>query len=91
VQQPGGTPAPTAAAEPQANFLPLPDRWRFDFPKELDRAVDESGNQLAVFGRRGSRPLDLSEMYRMYLKGDKIWTVTDSSPAAPQEFRLPAR
>src|SRR5262249_37218520 len=30
-QQPG-TPAPTSASEPQADFLPVPDRWRFDFP-----------------------------------------------------------
>jgi hypothetical protein len=53
------------------------------------RAVDESGNQLAVFGRRGSRPLDQSEMFKMYLRGDKIWTVSNDPPSAPQAFRLP--
>ena len=36
---------------------------------DRDRAVDESGNQLAVFGRRGARPFDLAEMRRMYSGG----------------------
>ena len=54
-----------------------------------DRAVDESGNQLAVFGRRGSRPFDQSEMYRMYLRGDQIWTVTNEPAGPPLEFRAP--
>jgi hypothetical protein len=34
---------------------------------DRDRAVDESGNQIAVFGRRGSRPLSVPEMQRLYL------------------------
>jgi hypothetical protein len=56
---------------------------------DRDRAVDESGNQLAVFGRRGSRPLDRPEMWRMYLKGEKVWT-TDAQPSsAPREFKRP--
>ena len=33
---------------------------------DRDRAVDESGNQVAVFGRRGGRPFNLEEMQRMY-------------------------
>ncbi len=56
---------------------------------DRDRAVDESGNQLAVFGRRGARPFDQSELYRMYLRGDKIWTVTDRPPSAPLALGLP--
>jgi hypothetical protein len=56
---------------------------------DRDRAVDESGNQLAVFGRRGARPLDQSEMFKMYLRGDKIWTVSNDPPSAPLAFRLP--
>jgi hypothetical protein len=32
---------------------------------DRDRAVDESGNQIAVFGRRGARPFRLDEMLRM--------------------------
>jgi len=35
---------------------------------DRDRAADESGNQLSVFGRRGARPFNLGEMQRMYLK-----------------------
>jgi len=43
---------------------------------ERDRAVDESGNQIAVFGRIGSRPFHLDEMQKLYLRPDgKPWTV----------------
>jgi hypothetical protein len=51
---------------------------------DRDRAVDESGHQLAVFGRRGSRPFNLEEMQRLYLRNGKLFTVTDSplGPAA---------
>ncbi len=34
---------------------------------DRDRAVDESGNQLAVFGRRGARPLNGAESRSLYL------------------------
>ncbi len=47
-------------------------------PLERDRAVDESGGQVAVFGRRGSRPLNLTEMQKLYLnKEGKPWFVKD--------------
>ena len=36
---------------------------------DRDRAVDESGNQLAVFGRRGARPLNGVESRQLYLHG----------------------
>ena len=39
-------------------------------PLERDRGVDESGNQIAVFGRRGSRPLNDAEMRKMYLNNN---------------------
>jgi hypothetical protein len=47
-------------------------------PLERDRAVDETGGQVAVFGRRGSRPFTLAEMQRLYLdaKGEP-WFVQD--------------
>ena len=47
-------------------------------PLERDRAVDETGGQIAVFGRRGSRPFTLAEMQRLYLdaKGEP-WFVQD--------------
>ncbi len=35
---------------------------------DRDRGVDESGNQIAVLGRRGARPFNLQEMQRMYLR-----------------------
>ncbi len=44
---------------------------------DRDRAVDESGNQVSVFGRLGSRPFTLAEMQRLYLKEAKLWTVTE--------------
>jgi hypothetical protein len=51
---------------------------------DRDRAVDESGNQVAVFGRRGGRPFNLEEMRRMYLDRDgQLRTVTDTPPGPP--------
>jgi hypothetical protein len=47
-----------------------------------DRAVDESGNQIAVFGRRGARPFNLDEMRRMYIRNGNVYTVTDDPPGA---------
>lgn len=47
---------------------------------DRDRAVDESGNQLAVFGRRGARPLNGEEMRRMYLRVGELYTVSDAPP-----------
>jgi hypothetical protein len=47
---------------------------------DRDRAVDESGNQVAVFGRRGGRPLNGDEMRRMYLRDGALWTVTGQPP-----------
>jgi hypothetical protein len=49
---------------------------------DRDRAVDESGNQLAVFGRRGARPLNRAESEKLYLRDGKLYTVTDT-PAGP--------
>src|SRR5580700_9217542 len=46
---------------------------------DRDRAVDESGNQLAVFGRRGARPLNRAEMQRLYQHSTNgiFYSVTD--------------
>jgi len=44
---------------------------------DRDRAVDESGNQVSIFGRLGSRPFTLEEMQRMYMKEGKVWMVSD--------------
>ncbi len=51
---------------------------------DRDRAVDESGNQLAVFGRRGARPFNRSEIERLYLRDGNLYTVTDRPPAAAE-------
>jgi len=49
---------------------------------DRDRAVDESGNQLAVFGRRGARPLNRAEMQRLYLHSNgRFYTVADEAAA----------
>ncbi|MFO0871174.1 MAG: hypothetical protein U0935_19800 [Pirellulales bacterium] len=45
---------------------------------DRDRAVDESGQQIAVFGRVGARPLNLDEQQRMYRQ-----------PSAPGQWRGP--
>jgi hypothetical protein len=47
---------------------------------DRDRAVDESGNQLAVFGRRGSRPFTRKEMERMFLHAGKVFQVSNDPP-----------
>jgi hypothetical protein len=45
---------------------------------DRDRAVDETGHQMAVFGRLGSRPFTLDEMQELYLDDDgEPWYVTD--------------
>jgi hypothetical protein len=50
---------------------------------DRDRAVDESGNQLAVFGRRGARPFNRAEMERLYLRNGGLYTVSDEAPGSP--------
>ena len=47
---------------------------------DRDRGVDESGNQIAVLGRRGARPFNQQEMQRMYLRNGKLYTVIDGPP-----------
>jgi hypothetical protein len=45
---------------------------------DRDRGVDETGGQIAVFGRKGSRPLNLEEMRQLHLdKNGKPWFVED--------------
>jgi hypothetical protein len=51
---------------------------------DRDRAVDESGNQLSVFGRRGARPFHLDEMQKLYLRDGQLYTVTNTPPGRPQ-------
>jgi hypothetical protein len=52
---------------------------------DRDRAVDESGSQIAVFGRVGARPLNREEQTRMYrrmaplhtTRAGEVWQVSD--------------
>jgi hypothetical protein len=56
-------------------------------PLERDRAVDETGHQVAVLGRLGSRPFRLDEMQRLYLRDGEVWTVRDAADAPAGECR----
>ena len=47
---------------------------------DRDRAVDESGNQIAVFGRRGARPFNRDEAARLYLRDGKPFSVANDPP-----------
>jgi hypothetical protein len=57
---------------------------------DRDRAVDESGNQIAVFGRRGARPFTFEEVQRMLRTnggtGD-YFKVSDEPPTAPRDLK----
>jgi hypothetical protein len=44
---------------------------------DRDRAVDEDGNQIGVFGRVGARPLNGAEQRKMYLHNGKPYYVSD--------------
>jgi hypothetical protein len=46
---------------------------------DRDRAVDETGGQIAVFGRIGSRPFNRSEMEKLFLTSKGApWKVSDT-------------
>ena len=50
---------------------------------DRDRAVDETGGQMAVFGRLGSRPFNRSEMERLFLNRAGVpWKVSDRADFA---------
>lgn len=56
---------------------------------DRDRAVDESGNQIAVFGRVGARPLNREEVFRMHRRPDgSVYQVSDD-PFDPRVFEFP--
>ena len=53
---------------------------------DRDRAVDENGHQIGVFGRVGARPLNHDEQRKMYLHNGVPWFVTDN-PQEPGMYR----
>jgi hypothetical protein len=52
---------------------------------DRDRAVDEAGNQIGVFGRIGARPLNADEQHRLYLRNGEVWRVSDD----PRDYPPP--
>ena len=59
---------------------------------DRDRAVDESGNQLAVFGRRGARPFTLQEQRRLWIHPEtgQFYDVLNDPWTLPLEPPAPA-
>lgn len=53
-----------------ASFKTKGEALAISKPLDRDRAVDESGNQISVFGRRGARPFHFDEMLRMLRTND---------------------
>jgi LVIVD repeat len=57
---------------------------------DRDRGVDETGHQIAVFGRIGARPFNRKEMEKLYLRPNgNIWTV-DDAPSSANDY-VPAK
>ncbi|MCB2052629.1 MAG: hypothetical protein KDE35_00115 [Geminicoccaceae bacterium] len=55
---------------------------------DRDRAVDETGHQIAIFGRLGSRPFNLEEQRAFYLDArGEPWFVTDEVQEAYRRDR----
>jgi hypothetical protein len=65
-------PAPVRIAH-----YPMRDARAISEGIDRDRAVDESGNQIAVFGRRGARPFTRAEAERLFMRGGQVYTVAD--------------
>jgi hypothetical protein len=61
---------------------------------DRDRAVDETGGQIAVFGRLGSRPFTRAEMERLFLNSRGVpYVVTDDADVTEWHapMQLPAK
>lgn len=58
---------------------------------DRDRAVDESGNQISVFGRVGARPLDLAEQQRLYMHEGRIYRTSNDPSDSIYEYLGPPR
>ncbi len=73
-----------------ASFKTKGEALAISKPLDRDRAVDESGNQVSVFGRRGARPFNFEEMMRLLRtndgKGD-WFTVSDAPSTQPSGGR----
>jgi len=58
---------------------------------DRDRAVDENGNQIAVFGRVGARPLTREEAARMYRRPDGSPWYTSDNIFDERFYRFPSQ
>jgi hypothetical protein len=76
----GFSPTPTPA---RIAHYPMREALVVSEGIDRDRAVDESGNQIAVFGRRGARPFTKAEAEKLFMRGGKVYTVTDTPTARP--------
>jgi hypothetical protein len=80
-------------------FSPPPEpRWIAGYPTggpalalsrglDRDRAVDESGHQVAVTNRIGARPFTRVEMERLFLREGAVYTVEDEPQPPPPPAR----
>lgn len=71
-----------------ASFKTKGDALAISKGLDRDRAVDESGNQIAVFGRRGARPFRFDEMMRMLRTNDgtgDFFKVSDQPKTRPSK------
>ena len=66
----GFSPKPTPARI--AHYPDARARWMISEGIDRDRAVDESGNQIAVFGRRGARPFTKAEAEKLFMRGGQV-------------------
>jgi hypothetical protein len=62
--------SPRPRPELIATFKTKGDALAISKGLDRDRAVDESGNQVSVFGRRGARPFTFDEMMRLLRTND---------------------
>jgi len=62
--------SPRPRPELIATFKTKHDALGISKPLDRDRAVDESGNQISVFGRRGARPFNLDEILKLLRTND---------------------
>ena len=79
----GGRSAYGFAPEPRPKWIASHEGHAVALAKGLDRdrAVDESGHQVAVFGRIGGRPLTKEAMQRLFMKDGVPFPIPDEPPA----------
>ena len=58
---------------------------------DRDRAVDESGHQVAVTNRIGARPFNREEMERLFLRDGEVYAVNDRTSSAGWKQRSSAK